>query len=460
MLLHGSSHPKVPYLSFSPTTILFETKKGLNELKVYSHNNNDPVSHTLIPKAVHHHVRPEGKLSIDNPESREQQIPNQSLHNINREVIINGNDVQNSHEKYPYVASLLQKNWKKQAWHTCGGTMITPNVILTAAHCHAAVDIAHIAVSKADHYARSRNLRAKPERLTLEEDDDDLLHNETLEDDDDDDDDLLLKDVSDSTSSKRDLEVQIRNRSNSNGKAYEIRPWDKIMHPGYNRRTAEYDIMLVKIPEWNDHIETAKLNDDNMVPNGHNYDPATVLGWGVTLANDGHSVSEILQRARLKSITNNVCNSKYSKLFGASVISDDMLCAHSENGKDACRGDSGGPLIKEHQSDPSKNVVIGVVSWGEECGHSEYPGVYSRLSASHDWITDTVCNVLSPESCSNGKIKQNDDSSRTVDSKCQDYVGIFEGSRYRSCSWVGKRKLFGCIFYKDLCPETCGVRDC
>lgn len=49
-----------------------------------------------------------------------------------------------------------------------------------------------------------------------------------------------------------------------------------------------------------------------------------------------------------------------------------MFCA-SGGDKDACQGDSGGPLMQD-------NILIGIVSWGVECGDPKYPGVYSKLS--------------------------------------------------------------------------------
>ncbi len=56
------------------------------------------------------------------------------------------------------------------------------------------------------------------------------------------------------------------------------------------------------------------------------------------------------------------------------MITNTMMCADG-NG-DACQGDSGGPLY-----DSNANMVVGVVSWGNECNKPGYPGVYSRISA-------------------------------------------------------------------------------
>ena len=53
---------------------------------------------------------------------------------------------------------------------------------------------------------------------------------------------------------------------------------------------------------------------------------------------------------------------------------------YHEGGRDACVGDSGGPLflIPAHGRSDGGTILIGVVSWGIECAAAKTPGVYSR----------------------------------------------------------------------------------
>jgi secreted trypsin-like serine protease len=72
-------------------------------------------------------------------------------------------------------------------------------------------------------------------------------------------------------------------------------------------------------------------------------------------------------------------------------LSGNMVCAGEPDGaRDACQGDSGGPLFSESAAGPTQ---IGIVSWGEgpldaemPCGHRNAYGVYTRIARYKDWI--------------------------------------------------------------------------
>jgi hypothetical protein len=342
--------------------------------------------------------------------------------------------------------------------------MITPNIILTAAHCFGSTDIAHIGSSVAHH---GRNLRDAEGKVSTEQEDDqedDLLEieieDDLLEIDIDDvakhDDESEISDELNSTSTARLLPAKIYDirKYGKFGKAFRVYKRNKFIHPLYNPHTGDYDVMLIKLSGWNIGVPTINLNKNLNTPAFH--EEASVLGWGVTQSSNSDSLSETLLRAPLQTTTNLECKQKYENLFGPWVIKDSMLCAQSKWGRDACKGDSGGPLIQEHPSDPSQDVIVGIVSWGEECGDSQYPGVYARVSEVQEWITSKVCEGLSPDSCSNGVIKDNFDSQSRQEKVCKDHVGVFPKSRYRSCA-SARRAKWWCYkkVFKEYCPSTC-----
>lgn len=75
----------------------------------------------------------------------------------------------------------------------------------------------------------------------------------------------------------------------------------------------------------------------------------------------------------------------------ADPLSASMICAGVKaGGRDSCYGDSGGPLIA---TIAGRATQLGIVSWGEgpedadvKCGHADVYGVYSRVSSFRDWI--------------------------------------------------------------------------
>ena len=62
-------------------------------------------------------------------------------------------------------------------------------------------------------------------------------------------------------------------------------------------------------------------------------------------------------------------------------LSDEMLCAgYKEGGKDACLGDSGGPLACQVGGSEGPWLLYGITSWGIGCGDPLHPGVYARVT--------------------------------------------------------------------------------
>lgn len=51
------------------------------------------------------------------------------------------------------------------------------------------------------------------------------------------------------------------------------------------------------------------------------------------------------------------------------------------------QGDSGGPLACTRDD---VSFLYGIVSWGEDCGRSEKPGVYTNVVKYIDWINSVI----------------------------------------------------------------------
>ncbi|XP_016068685.1 PREDICTED: transmembrane protease serine 11D [Miniopterus natalensis] len=155
-----------------------------------------------------------------------------------------------------------------------------------------------------------------------------------------------------------------------------------LIHNNYNFVTHENDIAVVKLDgavPFTKNIHRVCLPEatQNVSPGSTAY----VTGWG-SQSFGGNTVRE-LQQGRVYIISNNVCNAPTS--YNGAVLPG-MLCAGvPQGGVDACRGDSGGPLVQ--QDSRRLWFLVGIVSWGQECGLADKPGVYTRVTAYRDWIT-------------------------------------------------------------------------
>uniref|UniRef100_A0A8C3FVS7 Peptidase S1 domain-containing protein n=1 Tax=Chrysemys picta bellii TaxID=8478 RepID=A0A8C3FVS7_CHRPI len=119
-----------------------------------------------------------------------------------------------------------------------------------------------------------------------------------------------------------------------------------------------------------------------------------VTGWGNIQTSESLPAPRTLQEVQVSLMDAQTCNDLYSisitGSLGSRPIKDDMVCAgQTEGGKDSCQGDSGGPLVC---SQAGSWFLIGIVSWGEGCGLPYRPGVYTRVSAYSDWIQQQLPN--------------------------------------------------------------------
>ncbi|XP_017773891.1 PREDICTED: trypsin-1-like [Nicrophorus vespilloides] len=155
----------------------------------------------------------------------------------------------------------------------------------------------------------------------------------------------------------------------------------KAIHqnPKYNATTVDYDISVLELAKplsFGSKIKKIDLpNQNENVAIGIK---VNCTGWGATT--EGGYLSTKLQVVTVNTIGQRECRDAY----GSSAITDRMVCAGVGGKKDACQGDSGGPLVSLDKK------LIGIVSWGYGCARPSHPGVYSRVSALRDYITETT----------------------------------------------------------------------
>jgi len=155
----------------------------------------------------------------------------------------------------------------------------------------------------------------------------------------------------------------------------------------------KYDFALCKLsePVFIDSNVKLKLNEFDAVPKAGK--DLIIMGLGY-LQEGGPFLSNTLQDIQVPAISNEVCSTE--EYYG-DLITDSMLCAGFDEGVlDACQGDSGGPLVRRKTNDKDGTIVdthVGVVSWGEGCAQPKKPTVYARTSKNLRWIKSTMCEM-------------------------------------------------------------------
>jgi len=185
-----------------------------------------------------------------------------------------------------------------------------------------------------------------------------------------------------------------------------------VVNERYDTNTHENDVALLELaqPLQGSTIAPQMVPDRALETNR----PATVTGWGltrwlvpqkdqqgrVTGFVDGSTNQPIdlakaqspdLQKVAIPLVDVTQCAAAYGAQ-GTTIDQRNLCAGMPEGGKDSCQGDSGGPLMTQTAAGEWRQ--IGVVSFGIGCAIKGKPGVYTRVSAFSDWIKGVVARDL------------------------------------------------------------------
>nr|XP_032524786.1 serine protease snake-like isoform X3 [Danaus plexippus plexippus] len=172
-----------------------------------------------------------------------------------------------------------------------------------------------------------------------------------------------------------------------------------VPHPKYKPPSKYHDIALIRSQTkfiLSRDIRIACLNLDHDIRNVK----LTAIGFGTTASGLSHG-SQTLMKVDVDVIDSKICNRSMKFLVKRKIleygITDSQLCAgdYEHGGKDTCQGDSGGPLqVMDERVDCVKTFplhkIVGITSFGRDCGRKMSPGVYTRTSKYIDWIENVV----------------------------------------------------------------------
>jgi secreted trypsin-like serine protease len=221
---------------------------------------------------------------------------------------------------YPFMASLGDVKRGPTAYrrHFCGGSLIDHNSVLTAAHC----------------------ATVTPKGL---------------------------------------LRVTVGRTVLSSSRGQTRRVARIFVHPKYNRfiRPA-YDVAVLTLKRPVRSIAPIRPAGNAQNPLERPGRLARVAGWGDTIkqpanGNNGDKYPDRMRAAWVPIVSDARARSAYGPRYVGA-----LMVAAGRKGKDACYGDSGGPLFAALAG---KRYQIGITSFGKGCGARAYPGVYTEVNA-------------------------------------------------------------------------------
>ncbi|XP_007499222.1 serine protease 30-like [Monodelphis domestica] len=257
-------------------------------------------------------------------------LPTVCGHSTKQQRIVGGQDAQEG--RWPWQVSLRTST----GHHICGGSLIHPSWVLTAAHCFTIFN------------SSSSQFPVPVPSSYL----------------------LRMGELKLYTSPHNSFYATVKRI---------------FIHPSFQWRSYKGDVALLQLDSPVQITPVCLPEPQIQFPTGT---LCWVTGWGKTKKGPASA----LQEAQIPLIDAKACDDLYHIYRRAdsrrSIIEDDMICAGYKWGKkDACRGDSGGPLVCENNN---TWFQVGAVSWGLGCGLRNRPGVYTRVQAYKDWIQTTI----------------------------------------------------------------------
>ena len=266
------------------------------------------------------------------------------------QAVVGGNDA--SPGEYPYVAHILID----RAFQ-CTGTLVTPDHVVTAAHCSSIVPggVANVPLGQPGQLIElSIGAHATPSASLL-----------------------------------GGYESDGEQRTGSS--VYVAPGW-----AGLGSVSSDAAVIELSEPSTKTPVKIASAEERSLWTAGT---MATIAGFGVT--ESGGDQPDVLQEARVPITEDAVAAEAYPYLvegvdpvFGGFESGTQVAAGFPEGGVDTCQGDSGGPLLVPAGTGMR---LVGDTSYGNGCAEPGYPGVYGRLAGDtlREWVASVAPGAIS-----------------------------------------------------------------
>lgn len=229
------------------------------------------------------------------------------------------------HTDWPWQAALKMSTWQVNDQWTCGGSVIAPTWILTAAHC-------------------------------------------------------VINDVDTRYTTISPSNIQVRvgsNRFEYGGQAALVKRI--VKHPFFDPTTRDNDIALLELtsPVYVDPIRPVTLEREGTLACLGT--AGVITGW--TAQTICGNPATVLSAVNAKITAPATCRSAYP----SDTVTGNMICSEpATTSSTLCQADDGSPLAVGNGR--GGYVQAGIVSWGNSCETPKLPTVYTRVANYVDWL--------------------------------------------------------------------------